>query len=108
MGLVAAAVILSAAAIASAAYQGEQQKKIAKKANKLQDQAMSASQAAASGEMRTQMFERARLNRKRPNVEELMANESAMSGQGVGSTMLTGAGGANTAGSTGSNTLLGG
>jgi len=100
--------ILAVAAIGSAAYQGEQQKKMAKKANQLQEKAMAASESAASSEMRTQMLERARQNRKRPNVDEIMANESAMSGQGVGSTMLTGAGGANTAGSTGSNTLLGG
>lgn len=101
-------IVIAAAAIGSAVYQGEQQKKIAKKANQLQEKAMAASEAAASGEMRTQMLERARQNRKRPNVDEIMANESAMSGQGVGSTMLTGAGGANTAGSTGSASLLGG
>lgn len=100
--------ILAVAAIGSAAYQGEQQKKIAKKANKLQEEALRTNESMASSEMRQQQLERSRLNRKRPNVDELLANESAMSGQGVGSTMLTGAGGANTSGSTGSASLLGG
>lgn len=107
MGLTTA-IILGAIALGGAAYQGEQQKKIAKKANKLQDEAMRAGEAAALSEQRQQMADRARLNRKRPNVDELMANESAMSGQGVGGTMLTGAGGARTSGSTGSASLLGG
>lgn len=107
MGIVTAS-ILAAAAIGGAIYQSETQKKIATKGRRLQEKAMDEAKVAAVGEQRDAMAERARLNRKKPNADELLASEQMATSRGVGGTMLTGPGGANPGGSYSSTSLLGG
>lgn len=107
MGLITAGII-AAAAIGGAVYQGEQQRKIATKARRLQEKAMDEAKTAAVGEQRDAMAERARLKRKKPNLDEIMASEQMSSSRGVGGTMLTGPSGAGGYGTTSGSTLLGG
>ena len=102
------ATFVLAAALGGAVYQGEQQKKIATKARRLQEKAMDEAKTAAVGEQRDAMAERARLNRKKPNLDEIMASEQMSTSRGVGGTMLTGPGGAGGSGTTSGTTLLGG
>lgn len=93
---------VGAAATATSLYQGHQQAKAQKRAQK-----QAAKQAEDSRRQADREFNRA--NQKSPNVAALFKKNKAAGGQGVGSTYLTGAGGApTTPGMVGRTTLLGG
>lgn len=98
-GTIAASAILGAG---TSIYQGEQQKKQAKKSRRQ-------NAARAEEEATRQDREYNRLNKRNPNVGQALANNTNAAKSGVGSTMLTGPGGiGSNALNLSNNTLLGG
>lgn len=88
--------IMAATAVLSAGYQvhaGEQANRQQKRALRKQAEVQAQSLAAARAEQRRNDEELVRANRRRPEVGTLLTNELEAGSQGVGTTLLTGAGG---------------
>ena len=89
----AVATLLGGPLVGGVVHQGEQQKEAAKKAERSQATAQRLATSRAAAELRTQDQERRRLNRRKPNVAGLLAEERRSSLTGAGATTLTGASG---------------
>lgn len=100
---------LALASLAAAAYQGETQKKAAKKANILQERAQKQAESESLRQERLNEMERNKADAKRPDLETLLASEQSMMLGGAAGTMLTGQGGVDAQKlKLGRTTLLGG
>ena len=112
-GAVTAAVVVGAAAIGSAVYSGEQQRKAADKQRKAQEQAALKAEQTAKTQMERQEKQQEqeinRMNRRNQANAGAAVDGSLASLDGPGSTLLTGAQGISPDQlQLGKNTLLGG
>ncbi len=85
---------LALASLAASAYQGEAQKRAAKKANVLQERAQRQAEADTIRQERQAEMERNKADAKRPDLETLLAAEQSTMLGGSAGTMLTGQSGA--------------
>lgn len=100
---------LALASLAASAYQGEMQKKAAKKANVLQAEAQKKAESDSIRQERINEMERNKADAKKPDLATLLASEQSMMLGGAAGTMLTGQGGVDSQKlKLGRTTLLGG
>lgn len=96
------------AAVTGGIIQGQRQKSAAKRSERQQEEAQRLATSRAAAELRTQDQERRRLNKRKPNISGLLAEERKAGLSGVGATTLTGAAGVGRESlSLGRNSLLG-
>lgn len=98
---------LAGGMIGTSIYQGEQQKKAAKRSAGLQREAMSQAEAQTMSQMEQSRQAQRKANRKRPNVAALLATAQEAATTGPASTVLTGPGGTSSAPALGRTNMLG-
>lgn len=76
-----------------AAYQGDQSRKANNANMRRQQQAQFAAESAAQRQMRENAAALAKANAKKPDIASLLGDAQDAAKQGLGATMLTGAGG---------------
>ena len=81
------------AAVVGSIVQGQQQKSAQKRGERAQENAQRLATSRAAAEIRAQESDRRRLNKRKPNVAGLLAEERKSALSGAGATTLTGASG---------------